>query len=94
MVETLPKNFYLVDSINPDGSRDTFYMNHDGYRKPVGEDGKALLWTSSTPPLHAEYAHVCYEAWGGGGGDPKDHLKTAHNSVRCVMGRWASKSLN
>ena len=43
-----------------------------------------LLWTASTPPGHPDYAHVLYDQWGGGGGDPADHLKTRKNSFQCV----------
>lgn len=80
-----PPGFYLVDSINPDGSRDTFYMNHINYLRPAGEYKNLLLWTSSTPPDHQQYAHVFYNEWGGGGGNPKDHLKTHLNAVQCVL---------
>ena len=57
-----PKGFYLVDSINPDGARDTFYMNHEQYDRPKNLTKFHLLWTSSTPPGHAEYAHVFFVA--------------------------------
>jgi len=79
-----PAGYYLVDSRNPDGSLDGFYMNHSEYRRPLGETENYLLWTSSIPPSHPKYAHVYYTEWGGGGGDPKDHLLTHKNAIRCV----------
>lgn len=79
-----PADFYLVDSTNPDGKRDTFYMNHKNYKKPADEKGGNLLWTSSVPPQHPKYAHVYYDEWGGGGGNPKDHILSHRNAVRCV----------
>ena len=84
MSGTAPEGFYLVDSHNPDGSRDTFYMSHKNYRRPVDEKGNHLLWTASIPPLHPQYAHVYYDEWGGGGGNPKDHMLGHRNAVRCA----------
>jgi hypothetical protein len=80
-----PEGFYLVDSINPDGQRDTFYMSHAKYQRPA--DLKApfrKLWTSSTPPTHQDFAHVFYEEWGGGGGEPKEHHKKFRNAFECL----------
>lgn len=85
--EPTPKDFYLVDSVNEDGTLDKFYMNHKGYKRPSGPARFHLLWTASTPPDHPQYAHVFYDEWGGGGGDPKDHLKTAKNSFQCMLPR-------
>jgi hypothetical protein len=80
-----PPGFYLVDSINEDGSRDGFYMNHSGYQRPANLVKFHLLWTASTPPGHADYAHVFYDEWGGGGGKPHEHKKTYKNSFQCVL---------
>ncbi len=79
-----PAGYYLVDCLDPDGSAYAFYMNHTAYRRSADERGNHLLWTASKPPSHQEYAHVYYDEWGGGGGDPKDHLLTHPNAVRCV----------
>lgn len=80
-----PKGFYLVESRNAEGSYDSFYMNHSGYKRPAGETENYRLWTASAPPSHPQYAHVYYTEWGGGGGDPKEHLKTYRNAVQCVL---------
>lgn len=80
-----PKDFYLVDSLNPDGAHDAFYMNHSNYKRPLEELGNHLLWTASIPPQHQQYAHVYYDEWGGGGGNPQDHLLTHLNAVQCVF---------
>lgn len=80
----IPAGYYLVDSINPGGQRDTFYMNHGNYRRPKEDRVDYLLWTASVPPGHPEYAHVYYNEWGGGGGDPKDHRLSHPNAFQCV----------
>ncbi|MGZ3770823.1 MAG: hypothetical protein ACXVCP_15130 [Bdellovibrio sp.] len=59
-------------------------MNHNGYVRPIDEVGNHLLWTSSIPPKYSQYAHVYYDQWGGGGGDPKDHLLNHQNAVQCI----------
>ena len=91
-----PSGYYLVDSINEDGTSDGFYMNHQAYKHPTpsivahspGQMAEQtawhLLWTASTPPGHSDYAHVLYDQWGGGGGDPADHLKSRKNSFQCA----------
>ncbi|MGE4133340.1 MAG: hypothetical protein AB7F86_16980 [Bdellovibrionales bacterium] len=79
-----PKGYYLVDSRNPDGSLDRFYMNHSEF-KPLPEMTKARLWTSSIPPQHPQFAHVLYMEWGGGGGDPKEHKLDYRNAFQCVQ---------
>jgi hypothetical protein len=82
---TVPPGYYLVASVNPNGERDDFYMNHEEYRRPEGEKENLLLWTASVPPTHPQYAHVYYNEWGGGGGDPRHHRKDYPNSVQCVF---------
>lgn len=79
-----PKGYYVVDSRNEDGALDAFFMNHEGYQRSPALKKFHLLWTASTPPGHPEYAHVFYDEWGGGGGDPRDHKKTVRNSYQCV----------
>lgn len=79
-----PPGFYLVDSVNPDGSRDAFYMNHQNYRRPADQVGNHLFWTASRPPLHPQYAHVYYDEWGGGGGKPEEHRLEVRNAFQCV----------
>ena len=79
-----PAGYYGVDCKNEDGSSDFFYMNHSEYVRPATQNGNHLLWTASTPPGHAEYAHVYYDEWGGGGGNPADHLKSKLNSFQCA----------
>lgn len=85
---TAPPGFYLVDCNDEGGTSDGFYLNHEGYTRPRDSIANHLpwhlLWTASTPPGHPEYAHVLYDQWGGGGGDPADHLKTHKNSFQCV----------
>lgn len=81
---TPPAGYYLVDCKNPDGSLDKFYMNHSGYKRPEGETVNHLLWTSSIPPQHPEFAHVYYDEWGGGGGNPMDHKHSHPNAFQCV----------
>lgn len=92
--EKMPKpvlpNYYLVDSINPDGSTDSFYMNHQGFKRDPSEKEDHSLWTASCPPNHPGYAHVYFDKWGGGGFDPKfptgeDHKYSHLNSVQCVQ---------
>lgn len=80
-----PAGYYLVASVNPDGKRDDFYMNHEQYRRPEEEKENFLLWTASVPPGHLDYAHVYYNEWGGGGGDPRHHRKDYPNSVQCAF---------
>lgn len=80
----VPKGYYLVDSRNEDGALDAFFMNHDGYRRPSELTAFHKLWTASTPPSHADYAHVFYDEWGGGGGDPREHKKSFRNHFQCV----------
>ncbi len=79
-----PKDFYLVDCKNEDGTLDGFYLNHTQYQRPANLVRNHLLWTSSSPPGHLEYAHVYYDEWGGGGGNPQDHLKTRRNAFQCA----------
>ncbi len=81
---TAPTGFYLVDCRNEDGLLDAFYMNHSGYQRLPGELENHLLWTASAPPQFPKYAHVYYDQWGGGGGDPQDHLLTKRNALQCV----------
>jgi hypothetical protein len=82
--DVIPKDFYLVDCLNPEGVLDAFYMNHRNYKRPLKDSGDHLLWTASIPPQHPQYAHVYYDQWGGGGGNPEDHLLTSLNAVQCV----------
>lgn len=79
-----PAGYYLVASVNPDGSRDAFYMNHQGYRRPETDRENYLFWTASRPPQHLQYAHVYYNEWGGGGGKPEEHLLERRNAFQCV----------
>ncbi len=81
-----PAPYYLVDCVNEDGSKDSFYMNHSEYHKPAGQIENHLFWTASSPPGHLDYAHVYYDEWGGGGGNPVDHLKSHFNSFQCIRG--------
>jgi len=81
--------YYLVDSQNPGGVDDRFYMNHDAYKRPSTEKEDHSIWTASLPPDHPGFAHVYFDKWGGGGLDPKyptgeDHRLTHLNSVQCV----------
>lgn len=87
VVGAAPAGFYLVDSKNPDGSLDKFYMNHSRYKRPASETKSHLLWTASIPPEYPQYAHVYYDEWGGGGGNRQDHLLNQRNAVQCVLDR-------
>lgn len=90
--DPLPKGFYLVSSINEDGSSDQLLLNHDNYQRPENENQNLKFWTSSSVPGHTEYAHVVYQALGGGGGDPKEHKKaTNQHAFQCLPGLQVPK---
>lgn len=74
----------VVDCLDPDGSRYAFYLNHQGYKRPAALTQFHRLWTASVPPDHQDYAHVFYDEWGGGGGDPKEHKKSYRNAFQCA----------
>lgn len=45
--DTPPSGYFMVSVINPDRKLDAFYFNPEGYRRPDGEFGNLLLWSSS-----------------------------------------------
>lgn len=67
-----------------DGRDESFYMNDYNYVRPIELNGNHRIWTASSPPGHSEAAHVVYDEWGGGGGKPVEHLKSAYNAFRCA----------
>lgn len=83
--EKAPAGYYRVDSINPGDLRDDLHFSHEGYDAVAGNLGNDQFWTSSVVPQNKEFAHVFYGAWGGGGGEPKEHHRKFPNAVRCVM---------
>lgn len=79
--------FYRVACAkNADGSDPTFYMNDFHYRRPAGLPGNHKIWTATSPPGYEQAAHVVYDEWGGGGGLPAEHMKSAKNAFRCAPG--------
>jgi hypothetical protein len=85
--EKAPEGYYRVDSINPGNKRDDLHFSHEGYDPARGNLGQHLYWTASLVPVNQKYAHVFYGAWGGGGGDPKEHHVSYRHAVRCVIDR-------
>lgn len=80
----IPDGYYLVASVYDNGSTDSFYFSHQGFRKPKQSIPDDSYWTLSTMPQNHEYAHVFYTAFGGGGGKPEEHKKSFKNAVICL----------
>lgn len=81
----VPTGYYKISAINPNGQKDEFYFNCEGYKRPNGDLGNNWFWSSS---LHSNYSDFGYLLNGGSGfvgyGDSPDNNNPA---VLCVHGR-------
>jgi len=78
----IPEGYEEISVKNPDGTKDGFYYNSEGYKNPESDLGKNLFWSSS---IHADNFNFVFIFYGYYGIiDYYFHASFNDISVRCI----------
>ena len=78
----VPDGYYKISAVNPDGTKEEFYFNYDGYKRPEGDLGNNWFWSSS---VNSDYSFSGYYLYGNSG--YVYHYRSYYNAARCVVGQ-------
>ena len=79
----VPDGYFKISAVNPDGTKDEFYFNNDGYKRPEGDLGSNWFWSSSVYSYYSYYG--CYLS--GNSGYVGYYYRDDSDAARCVVGQ-------
>jgi len=82
--DIVPAGYYKISAINPNGQKDEFYFNYEGYKDPTGDLGNNWFWSSSVNPY---YSHVAFDLFGGYGYVYDNLRYYSDHAVLCIPGQ-------
>jgi uncharacterized protein (TIGR02145 family) len=85
----VPAGYRKVSAINPNGQKDEFYFNHEGYKRPSGDLANNMFWSSSVvaDDRYSDNSYYGYFFYGGEGWvSYYVNLSSGNLAVRCVVG--------
>ena len=75
-------SYYLISSINADGTLDRFYFSKVGFQLPERFEGENGVWSSS---IFVGRADLAYFLFGGTGGVSTYYRYVRFMAIRCVL---------